>query len=54
MQVQQAYASEDITYNIYPLLVTTLVESWIILILASIPPLRYFFVKRIKRPGQRR
>ena len=49
MQVQQAYASEDITYNIYPLLVTTLVESWIILILASIPPLRYFFVKAYQK-----
>jgi hypothetical protein len=49
VQVQQAYASEDITYNIYPLLVTTLVESWIILILASIPPLRYFFVKAYQK-----
>lgn len=49
VQVQQAYASRDITYNIYPLLVTTLVESWIILILASIPPLRYFFVKAYQK-----
>jgi len=49
VQVQQAYASKDITYNIYPLLVTTLVESWIILILACIPPLRYFFVKAYQK-----
>lgn len=45
VQVQTAYSSGDISYNVYPLLVTTLVESWIILILAVIPPLRYLFVK---------
>jgi hypothetical protein len=49
VQAQQAYASKDITYNIFPLLVTNLVESWIILVLACIPPLRYSFVKAYQK-----
>lgn len=49
VEVQQAYESQDVSYNIYPLLVTTLVECWMILILACIPPLRYFFVKAYQK-----
>lgn len=45
VQIQLAYSSDDVTYNIYPLLITTLVESWMILILAAIPPLRIIFRK---------
>jgi len=49
VQVQLAYESEDVTYNIYPLLVTSLVEAWMILILASIPPLRPLFAKAFEK-----
>lgn len=49
VQVQTAYSSGDISYNVYPLLITTLVESWMILILAVIPPLRYLFVKAFEK-----
>ncbi|KAI7493136.1 hypothetical protein KC367_g8789 [Hortaea werneckii] len=49
VQVQQAYASQDVSYNLYPLLVTTLVEGWMILILASIPPLRPLLAQFIRK-----
>lgn len=49
VQVQQAYASQDVSYNLYPLLVTTLVEGWMILILASIPPLRPLLARFIRK-----
>lgn len=49
VQVQQAYASQDVSYNLYPLLVTTLVEGWMILILASIPPLRPLLAQSIRK-----
>ncbi|KAK4549110.1 hypothetical protein LTR36_007566 [Oleoguttula mirabilis] len=48
VQVQLAYVSDDITYSIYPLLVTTLVECWMILILACLPALRTLFVKAFR------
>lgn len=49
VQVQQAYASQDVSYNLYPLLVTTLVEGWMILILASIPPLRPLLAQFVRK-----